>query len=357
MYSDKKNVRQVSALLKAHGVKKVVICPGNLCVPLAQTLLQIPEYTCFSVNDERNAGFFAIGQALHDATPVAVVCNGGSALANLLPAVTEAYHQQVPLVVVSCESANEASVNLGNMVKLSVCLPDVKNDDDALLCNQLINVALMEVTRHGKGPVHIRLQLSEPLFKCETAELTGERVIKHYQGLNMYEQDYTPLVQRLNELKKRMMVVGQMNNIYMFDKKHERTLAKQFVWMTENLSNHTTPGNPIRRMEELLYPMDLKTQQNLAPELLITFGGTIISRRLKYFLRKNKPLEHWHIAKDGKLNDAFGALTAVIEMDPFEFLEKIAPLIEDVPPVIHANGNKWRKNYQSLASLIRRCWQ
>ncbi|MBR1542176.1 MAG: 2-succinyl-5-enolpyruvyl-6-hydroxy-3-cyclohexene-1-carboxylate synthase [Bacteroidaceae bacterium] len=346
MYSDKKNVRQVSALLKAHGVRKVVICPGNLCVPLAQTLLHIPDYTCYPVNDERSAGFFAIGLALHDAAPVAVVCNEGSALANLLPAVTEAFYQQVPLVVVSCGLANEGSVSLGNMVKLSVCLPDVKDDDDALHCNRLINEALMEATHHGKGPVHIRLQLSEPLFKCEATELADERVIKHYQGLNMYEQDYAPLVQRLNELKKRMVVVGQMNNIYLFDKKHERTLAKQFVWMTENLSNHTTPGNPIRRMEELLYPMDLKTQQNLAPELLVTFGGAVISRRLKYFLRKNKPSEHWHIAKDGKINDAFGSLTAVIEMDPFEFLEKIAPLIEDVPPVY---PRQWEQMAEKLS--------
>lgn len=336
MYSDKKSVRQLAVLLKAHGVTKVVVCPGSQNAPLIQTFLQVKSFICYPMNDNRTAGFFALGLALHEVAPVAVVCAAGNGLTNLLPAVAEAYQQQVPLVVVSADtvpSRLKEPLLLDKIVKKAVNLPEVQSETDALTCNQLINEALLESKHHGRGPVHINIQLSDPAFGCNATELEEERVMERYQGLNMYEQDYQPLVERLNRLKKRMVVAGQMNNIYEFDKKNESTLSKQFAWFTENLSNHTTPGNPVRRMEELLYPMDLKTQENLAPELLITFGGAVVSRRLKYFLRKHKPLEHWHVSKDGEVYDAFGALTTIIEMDPFEFFEKIAPLIEDVPPL------------------------
>ena len=326
MYSDKKSVRQLTALLKAHGVTKVVVCPGSQVAPLIQTCLQVTSFTCYPVNDHRSAGFFAIGLALHEAAPVAVVCTAGNGLSNMLPAVAEAYQQQVPLVVISADTVParlQEPLVFGNVVKKAVNLPEVQSEEDALACNRLINEALLESRHHGKGPVHINIQLSDPAFGCNTTELEEERVMVRYQGLNMYEQDYQPLVERLNRLKKRMVVAGQMNNIYEFDKKNEATLSKQFVWFTESLSNHTTPGRPIRRMEELLYPMDLKTLDNLTPELLITFGGAVVSRRLKYFLRKHKPLEHWHVSKDGEVYDTFGALTAIIEMDPFEFFEKI----------------------------------
>ena len=336
MYSDKKSVRQLAVLLKAHGVTKVVMCPGSQNAPLIQTFLQVPGFTCYPVNDPRNAGFFALGLALHEVAPVAMVCSAGSGLTNMLPAMAEAFQQQVPLVVVSADtvpSRMKEVLRLDRSVKKTVQLPEVQSEADALTCNRLINEALLESKHHGRGPVHINIPLSDPAFGCNTTELEEERVMERYQGLNMYEQDYQPLVDKLNKLKKRMVVAGQMNTIYLFDKKHESTLSKQFVWFTESLSNHTTPGTPIRRMEELLYPMDLKTQDNLAPELLITFGGAIVSRRLKYFLRKHKPLEHWHVSKDGEVYDAFGALTTIIEMDPFEFFEKVAPLIEDVPPL------------------------
>lgn len=349
MYSDKKSVRQLIALLKAHGVTKVVVCPGSQNVPLIQSLLQVPTFSCYPMNDHRTAGFFALGLALHEAAPVAVVCTAGNGLTNMLPAAAEASKQQVPLVVISADtvpSRMKEPLAFDKIVKKAVNLPEVQSEADAMTCNRLINEALLESKHHGRGPVHINIQLSDPVFGCNTAELDEERVMERYQGLNMYEQDYQPLVERLNRLKKRMVVAGQMNNIYEFDKKHETTLSKQFVWLTENLSNHTTPCKPLRRMEELLFPMDLKTQENLAPELLITFGGTVVSRRLKYFLRKHKPTEHWHVSKNGEINDDFGALTTIIEMDPFEFFEKIAPLIEDVPPLY---PRQWSQLEEKLA--------
>ena len=65
MYSDKKNVLQLVALLRAHGIRRAVLCPGSRNVPLVQAFATCEDFECFSVTDERSAGFFAVGLALH----------------------------------------------------------------------------------------------------------------------------------------------------------------------------------------------------------------------------------------------------------------------------------------------------
>ena len=103
MYTDKKNILQLVALLKAHRIQKIVLCPGSRNIPIVQTLVNIPEFTCYPVTDERSAGFFALGLALNGGSPAAICCTSGTALLNIHPAVAEAFYQQVPLVVISAD--------------------------------------------------------------------------------------------------------------------------------------------------------------------------------------------------------------------------------------------------------------
>ncbi len=339
MFTDKKNILQLVVLLRAHGVKKIVLCPGSRNIPIVQTLANIPDFTCYQVTDERSAGFFALGLALHGGSPAAVCCTSGTALVNIHPAVAEAFYQQIPLVVISADRPGAWIGQMdgqtlpqpgifGKLVKCSVNLPEIHTDEDEWYCNRLINEALLELNHHGKGPVHINVPVSEPFFLLPVNELPEVRVINRYQGLNVYDKDYQPLIERLNKYQRRMVIVGQMNLIYLFDKKYTKLLYKHFAWLTENISNRTIPGMPIKNIEPLLCSMNFEEQQKMRPELLITYGGHIISKRLKKFLRRHPPVEHWHISADGEIADLYGSLTTVIEMDPFEFLEKIAPMME-----------------------------
>lgn len=95
MYTDKKNILQLVALLKEHSISKIVLCPGSRNSPIVHTLANHPFFTCYSVTDERSAGFFAMGLALHGGKPAAVCCTSGTALLNIHPAVAEAYYQHV----------------------------------------------------------------------------------------------------------------------------------------------------------------------------------------------------------------------------------------------------------------------
>ncbi|WP_440199113.1 2-succinyl-5-enolpyruvyl-6-hydroxy-3-cyclohexene-1-carboxylic-acid synthase [Bacteroides nordii] len=343
MYTDKKNILQLVALLEAHGVTKIVLCPGSRNIPLVHTLSTHPSFKCYSVTDERSAGFFAIGLALNGGAPAAICCTSGTALLNLHPAVAEAFYQNVPLVVISADrpaawigqmdgqTLPQPGV-FGTLVKKSVNLPEIYTDEDEWYCNRLVNEALLETLHHGKGPVHINVPVTEPIFRFTTETLPEVRVITRYQGLNIYDRDYNDLIQRLNQYQKRMIIVGQMNLIYLFEKKYSKLLYKHFAWLTEHIGNQTIPGIPVKNFDVAIYAMDGEMQGKMAPELLITYGGHIVSKRLKKFLRNNPPKEHWHVSPDGEIVDLYGSLTTVIEMDPFEFLEKIAFLLENKTP-------------------------
>ena len=343
MYTDKKNILQLAALLEAYGITKVVLCPGSRNVPIAHTLSNHPAFTCYAMTDERSAGYFALGLALNSGKPVAVCCTSGTALLNLHPAVAEAFYQKVPLIVIS---ADRPAAWIGQMdgqtlpqpdvfrtlVKKSVNLPEIHTDEDEWFCNRLINEALLETNHHGKGPVHINVPVSEPLFGFTTAALPGVRVNTRYQGLNIYDRDYNDLIDRMNKYRKRMIVVGQMNLIYLFEKRYTKLLYKHFAWLTEHIGNQTVPGIPVKNFDTALYAMPEEQMNRMAPDLLITYGGHIVSKRLKKFLRQHPPKEHWHVSPDGEVTDLYCSLTTVIEMDPFEFLEKIAGLLENHTP-------------------------
>ena len=343
MYTDKKNILQLAALLEVYGITKVVLCPGSRNVPIAHTLSNHPAFTCYAMTDERSAGYFALGLALNSGKPVAVCCTSGTALLNLHPAVAEAFYQKVPLIVIS---ADRPAAWIGQMdgqtlpqpdvfrtlVKKSVNLPEIHTDEDEWFCNRLINEALLETNHHGKGPVHINVPVSEPLFGFTTAALPGVRVITRYQGLNIYDRDYNDLIDRMTKYRKRMIVVGQMNLIYLFEKRYTKLLYKHFAWLTEHIGNQTVPGIPVKNFDTALYAMPEEQMNRMTPDLLITYGGHIVSKRLKKFLRQHPPKEHWHVSPDGEVTDLYCSLTTVIEMDPFEFLEKIAGLLENHTP-------------------------
>lgn len=96
MYSDKRNIQELVALLIAHNVRKIVLCPGSRNAPIVQTLVNHPYFNCTAATDERSAAYIALGLALNGGEPAAVCCTSGTALLNLHPAVAEAFYQQVP---------------------------------------------------------------------------------------------------------------------------------------------------------------------------------------------------------------------------------------------------------------------
>lgn len=339
MYSDKKNILQLVALLKEYGVRHIVLCPGSRNAPIVHSFANDADFTCYSMTDERSAGFFALGLTQSDGMPAAVCCTSGSALLNLHPAVAEAYYQKVPLIVIS---ADRPGAWIGQMdgqtlpqpgvfqtlVRKSVNLPEVHTDEDEWYCNRLINESLLELDHHGRGPVHINIPISEPLFQFTVESLPKVRRINRLNGPDLSERCLHPLIDQIDKYTKKMMVIGQTMNSFLFWEEQAK-IYKQFACLTEHLGNSLVSDIPIKNFDTLLYAMPKEVMAKMAPELLITYGGHIVSKRLKKFLRQHPPKEHWHVSADGEVADLYCSLTTIIEMEPLDFLAEISCRVKD----------------------------
>ncbi len=352
MYSTKPHILELVALLKAHQISQIVVCPGSRNIPIVGSIIADKYFASHQVTDERSAAFVALGLALKTGRTTAVVCTSGSAVLNMHPAVAEAYYQKVPLLVISADRPEgwigqqdgQTLPQKGVFQSLSKCSVQL-DEHDIWLTNRLVNEAILATTHQGKGPAHINVPISEPFFDMTADRLPKVRVIHRYHGMNEYNEPYTHLIEELNKAQKRLVVVGQMNSIYDYQSTVNKLIHKHFAWVQEHIGNGTIPGKSIRNIDILLAQMNDEEKHKLSPDLLITWGGCVISKRTKQWLRSFPPKAHWHISADGALIDTFQCATTLIQMDPMEFVERIAPRLAGKVPTYPQEWIKVRQSY------------
>lgn len=357
MYSDKKNVLELVALLKAHGITNIVLSPGSRNSPLIHSFATDSDFTCYSIVDERSAGFFALGIIQATGKPVAVCCTSGTATLNLAPAVAEAFYQELPLLVISADRPLEWIGQMegqtiyqpgvfGKMVKQSVQLPIVNNNQELWYCNRLINEAIINLDNGVKGPAHINIPIEEPLFNYTTNQLPLVRVIRRSSlRFSISEQDR--FAERFMKYSKRMIIVGQLppeNNIS--ELLSSISLKHNVVVLSDHLSNITADDNHC--YDFIIRTSSETVRQELAPELLITLGGHTVSKRVKQFIRTNGVKEHWHISLSGDVVDTYKQLTNIIISDNETFLS----YINDKTP-IENNSIRFKKLWEERVASIK----
>ena len=317
MYSNKENVNILTALLVAAGIRHAVVCPGSRNAPIVHNLNECPDITCYPVTDERSAGFYALGMALCKGEPVAVCVTSGTALLNLAPAVAEAYYQHVPLVVISADRPPQwidqldgqtlpQPDALGRFVARSVSIPDVTDMESHWYCNRLINEALLEATGRRELPVHINVPLSEPLFQFDVEELPDEGTTIRCCGIiDLWDIDHCGLRADFWSAKRPMIVIGQNRETLLKD--HElQFLKKHAVVLYEPLGSDIGTTH----FDEVLYAMG--EDEGLLPDFVL-YGGQVVSKRLKQFLRKATDADFWELSLDGQLHDTFMRTKGVLE--------------------------------------------
>ena len=329
MISKKPVVQELVALMLAHGVTRAVLCPGSRNSPIVATLAGQAGVECRSVTDERSAGFVALGWAQQAQAPVAVVVTSGSAVLNLHPAVAEAFYRKTPLLVISADRP-EAWIGqndgqtlpqpgvFNTLVRFSAQVPE----DDAWHANRLINEALLELRHRSGGPVHLNLPLTEPFFGMMEAELPPVRVIQRTEATRMNADEEEDLLDEIAVLPRRMILLGQQEMPSPLLAK--LAAEKQFAVVGEHIAN--APFADCCRPDTLL---GATPNADWSPDLLITCGGDVISKRLKKLLRAHPPKAHWHISADGGIVDSFGALTRVLEGDADEFWDLLEAFAEE----------------------------
>lgn len=356
MFSDKKNIRELVTLLLEHGMDHIVLSPGSRNAPLLHTFSQHPAFTCFTVVDERSAAFFALGMAQNLQRPVALCCTSGSALLNYAPAISEAYYQKIPLLVISADRPVQwlgqhdgqmipQQTALSGITNGSVQLPEIRTPEDAWYCNRLINEAILALDKNGKGPSHINIPISEPLYKFTDEPLPVPRVIQRHRPKVIAEVKAE--AELLNSAAKCWILVGQMPpENHLSDLLAEVALKYDVLIVCEHTANIQCE-KAILNMDALLYTLTEEEQKALAPDLLISFGGHLVSKRIKQYLRNQTIKKHWRIDQSDDVIDPFECLTDIISMDPQLFFEAL--LAENINPEQSAYSEYWISRAKSVA--------
>ena len=320
----------------AKGIKNIVISPGSRNAPLTIGFVNNPDFNCYSIADERCAAFFALGMAQQIQKPVAVVCTSGSALLNYYPAFAEAFYSQIPLIVISADRP-QSKIDIGdgqtirqenvfiNHSLYNANLTEEVSVENDLKINEAINKAVAE-----KGPVHINAPFEEPLYQT-VSELAVHPTILDFvpEKKEIKINEIKAFADIWNQSKKKLILVGE-NKPNMIDAEIIEALAKDksVVVMTETTSNLQHPSF-LNNIDTIITPFTKKEFNALQPDILITFGGMVVSKRIKGFLRKYKPKAHWHVDVL-RAYDTFGALSHHFKTEPNSFFEQFMPLSQKV---------------------------
>tara|TARA_R110002073_G_scaffold17446_5_gene65696 strand:+ start:22056 stop:23708 length:1653 start_codon:yes stop_codon:yes gene_type:complete len=313
-------------LCKAKKIEHIIISPGSRNAPLTIGFSNHDYFTCYSIVDERCAAFFALGIAQQLQEPVAVVCTSGSALLNYYPAIAEAYYSHIPLIVISADRP-EHLINIGdgqtinqkgvyhNHILYEANLSEAMDEFNSNKINNAINSAIV-----NKGPVHINTPFNEPLYEMVNEFSVTAKVIPINPVVS--QEDFSTYIDMWSKASKKMILVG-VNAPNSIDKKILQFLANDdsVVVFTETTSN-LHHGQFFPSIDKIIAPLEEKEFKNLQPEILLTFGGMIVSKKVKAFLRKYQPKHHWHVDKINA-NDTFFSLSKHFQYPVNQFFKEL----------------------------------
>ena len=343
--------QSITDLCFKKNIKNIVISPGSRNAPLTLGFNLHPYFKTYSLVDERAAAFFALGIAQQVKFPVVLVCTSGSALLNYYPAISEAYYSNIPLVILSADRPERLlnigdgqTINQKNVFDKNIGYSENLNQNDNYYLNLFglrannqdkINKAL-NFSIEKQTPVHINIPFSEPLY--EITNSLSVNTINKLPGLNNQNiKNISSFRNKWQNSIKKIILIG-VSSPDILCKKSIDLLASDssLLVLTENTSNVYHPSF-CNKIDQLIAPLTNKELKEFRPEILITIGGMIISKKIKAIFRDNKPKEHWHIGIHDA-NDTFFCLTKHFKTIPNNIISKLYENFKD-------NGsdfnNKW----------------
>lgn len=332
-YTVEKHTQILIALMKYHGIKKVVASPGATNVCLVGSLQNDPYFEIYSSVDERSAAYIACGLARESGEAVALSCTGATASRNYAPGLTEAYYSNLPILAITSTQYEgrvghlmpqvlDRSVQMNDIVKKSVHIREIHTDEDWWSTEVKINDALLELYRNGGGPVHINLETTYSL------DFSVDKLPK-VRGINRYE-----LNSNLPNIDGKKIIINVGSHVRWSEKLTR--LVDEFcekynsVVVCEHISNY--------RGKYGIYPSLLVNQEGYMSNLLeadimihlgtvlgFGAGGSIIAKEI------------WRVHPDGEIRDTFKKLTKVFEMNECDFFFHYCDISENSKNVSYFN--------------------
>jgi 2-succinyl-5-enolpyruvyl-6-hydroxy-3-cyclohexene-1-carboxylate synthase len=274
----------------ARGVRDVVLAPGSRSAPLAYECFEADRIGLLRLHvrvDERTAAFLALGLAKGSGAPAAVLTTSGTATANLHPAVLEAWHAHVPLIVITA-SRPRALVNTGSNqtadqdqlfgrhVRAYAGLADEVLDHRTWRFEMTrIMTAATGLRSRMPGPVQLNVEFSEPLLPAESAwpPPAPELVITASQ----------------NPAEPRALPDGAQTLIIAGDCPPETGAAIAELAEQVQVPLMAEPSSNARRGEAALSTYRLLLSSTLAEEIerVVVFGRPTLSRPVSRLLARD----------------------------------------------------------------------
>ncbi len=340
MTSDKRIVSLLADLFAKKGLENIVISSGSRNAPIILAFGNHPDIKALSVVDERSAAFFALGIAQQTHKGVAIACTSGSAVLNYAPAIAEAFYQKTPLLVLTADRPPHM-IDIGDgqtlrqenvfaqFIKKSYSLPlDFSDEKEFWEVNLMINEAIDQLLVPEPGPVHINIPFDEPLYNMVEKAIEGEVIDTRVAIPTLDKSIEDEFVTVWNKSKKILFLAGQASR----SESMEEVLSvlsgfPQVTVLTETTSNLTHPDF-IDGIDNALSAIHREEAPDFHPDFLITFGGAIVSKKIKSFLRRQKPEQHWHISVSGEKMNTYFALSQVVTDEPAAFFQKLLSTLQ-----------------------------
>lgn len=311
--------------LYQQGVNEAVICPGSRNAPIMLALVRHGGFRCFSIADERSAGFFGLGLALKSKKPVILCCTSGSAGLNFAPAVVEAFFQEVPLIVLTADRPAEwiGQWDGQTIYQNHLYGKHVKHFEsfDAFQPHQLVQQAL----NFPQGPVHMNIPIAEPFYPAKGEELPLRTSPITPQPVNAVFTWDKGLLDGIYH-QKCLITVGQRPYDEAENKLFEQLALKGIPVIGDasaNLPAACELHHDLLLANEALWP-------NYQADFHLHFGKSFVSKRIKQMIRRFKPAKSYLVHPNPiERPDPFQSLTDVIKSDSLSVLEELVN--HDIP--------------------------
>lgn len=345
LYTNEKHTQILIALLKAHGIKKVIASPGTTNITFIASIQHDPYFEIYSAADERSAAYIACGLSAESGEPVVLSCTGATASRNYIPALTEAFYRKLPILAITATQpidrighniaqVIDRRVQLNDIVKLSVQVSGVNNEDDKWACEIAINKAILELKHRGGGPVHIN-------FTTTYSTIYNTKVLPDVNVINRITyKDKLPNIPK--------------GKIGIFVGNHKKWNSK----LTDLVDTFCEKYNAIvfcdhnsnYKGKYRAFAGLIATQENYKSpccfvDLLIHIGD--ISGGYMFFY----PTKVWRVNPDGEVCDTFRKLQYTFEMEEEDFFERYVN-VTTTEKSKNTFIAEWKNEYEKIYAKI-----
>lgn len=343
------------------GVKHVCISPGSRSTPLTLTFASNKLFTTYPIVDERSSAFFALGLAKKAKSPVAILTTSGTAVAELYPAIIEAFYQRIPLIICTADrprklrgtGANQ-TINQHNIYKnhirwfKDIGLPDLENLDDVRkFAEEAVRISFFE----DKGPVHLNFQFEKPFEPKSHTDTVDVKLLEKIYTRSAFELkepstkkiDFQKLAKKFYG-KKGLILVGYNNFGIDFPKQVMRFAEKFGFTIYADGSSSLRFG--AHRKDNLIenftaFVREKNFQQNFDPEIIIQFGSAPTANVILEFFKSSKA-EKFLCNEYGDLNDPSLTTKTIFKMIPENFCEAITASVSSQKNISSQWLDDWR---------------